>query len=189
MLQMEVCVRLRVARSGYRRRGIESRCKLGSPPEALGAQLSWLFAFSLVCTGFTGLLAWWQREYVTAYKWTLFEKKSRIVLPPTYYPAFSIVQVKFNHDPHVVQAVSGYSAPASTAVVDWFNFDASLPLLSADADTAGASHSEAQRLIQLANVQWNLQFYRCSHRPLRDAIVSSASADGVLRERTGGHPV
>ena len=39
------------------------------------------------------------------------------------------------------------------AVVDWFNFDASLPLLSADVDTVGASHSEAQRLIHHAIVR------------------------------------
>lgn len=88
-----------------------------------------------------------------AHKWSLFDKRTRVVLPPTYFPAFAICQVQFNHEVTVLQVIEGRSFPASTTTVDWFTFDASLSLLTADPETVAVSRAEATRLWNLASVR------------------------------------
>lgn len=65
-----------------------------------------------------------QKQYIAAHKWWMYHEGSIIVIPPTFYPPFSIVQISRNKNSGVmVHYVKGRQFPARSSVVDWYNPD------------------------------------------------------------------
>lgn len=124
-----------------------------------------------------------RKDFITAVKWSKYDKKEHIVLPPTYYPAFAILEVRYTQETEVVDVVDGHAALASMAVVDWFNFDPSLSMLSQDSSTAFEARAAANRLIHAALV--SMLLYDCGRHCFTCCIVHFAAR--VFSERNHRH--
>ncbi len=124
-----------------------------------------------------------RKDFITAVKWSKYFNRERIVLPPTYYPAFSILQVQYTHETEVVDVIGGHTAPASMTVVDWFNFDPSLSLLtgSQESATLPEARATATRLIETAVVGLRPETSYSAAAHL-DIVVACAQCEFSLKE-------